>query len=554
MPVDSRCHEDAAAVALHSVRCGAGVLGLGPWGNDSFVTGSDAVAVHDVGQVAAALCPIDAVSLSVVQSTDLRIPTIVPAEGQRNRLGIQGLVLRADSQACAGSRQQTTSVTNNVVDLPNMRYHPIDPCLFIENRARLRQLMLPNSLAIVNANDVLPTNADGTLPALANSDLFYLSGVAQEESILLLYPEADDEKLREILFVRETSPLLETWEGHKLTKAEAREVSGIANIQWLGEFPKLFHRLMCECEHAYLDTNEHKRAGVEVETREARFVANCQRRYPLHDYQRLARPMHQLRVVKSATEVDLIRRASEITGKGVERVLHFVRPGVTEFEVEAEFAHEFLRNRAGFAYPPIIASGANACVLHYLANSATCSARDLLLMDVAAGYANYNSDLTRTIPVKGRFSRRQRQVYNAVLRVFRASCRSLRPGVKLKDWQKQAEQMFEKELVDLGLLTLRDIQRQDPDNPAFKKYFMHGVGHPIGLDVHDVGLTTEPVHAGWVMTVEPGLYIREEDLAVRIENTILVGEEGNIDLMASIPIEADEIEASMSRRPTPGKP
>ncbi len=428
-----------------------------------------------------------------------------------------------------------------------MTYPPIDAQLFVANRERLKPLLLKNSLAILNANDVYPSNADGVLALQANSDLFYLTGVGQEETILLLYPEADDEKQREILFLRETSPLIATWEGHKLTKEEARQITGIQNVQWLSEFPKLFHRLMCECEHVYLNANEHKRAVVEVETRDARFIRECQRRYPLHQYHRLARLLHELRPVKSDLEVELIRQACQITGKGFRRVARYVRPGRTETDVEAEFAHEFIRRGGRFAYLPIIAAGPNACVLHYLENSAPCRAGQLLLLDVAAAYANFNSDLTRTIPVNGRFTRRQRQVYNAVLRVFRQCVKNLAPGKLWKDWQKEAEQLMEKELVDLGLITLRQIRQQDPDNPAFKKHFMHGVGHPIGLDVHDVGFTTRPMQAGWVMTVEPGIYIPQEGLAVRLENTVLVGEKENVDLMADIPIEADEIERLMNR-------
>jgi Xaa-Pro aminopeptidase len=269
----------------------------------------------------------------------------------------------------------------------------------------------------------------------------------------------------------------------------------------------------------------------------------------LHDYQRLARLMHELRIVKSDAEVALIRKASKITEKGFRRVLRFLKPGKLEAEVEAVFAHEFIRDRARFAYLPIIATGANACVLHYVDSSALCRKGELLLLDVAANYANYNADMTRTIPVSGRFTRRQRRVYNAVLRVLRASIQGLVPGKKPKDWQKEAEQMIEKELVDLGLLTMREIKRQDPDKPAFKKYFMHGLGHPLGLDVHDVGFTIEPIQPGWVMTVEPAIYVREEGFAVRLENDILVGANGNTDLMADIPIEADEIEELMNRNP-----
>ena len=429
-----------------------------------------------------------------------------------------------------------------------MRYAEIAAELFVTNRERLRKLLLPNSLAVLNANDVLPTNADGTLSMVANADLFYLSGVEQEQTILMLYPDADDEKQRELLFLREPSAENELWEGHKLTKEEARTQTGIQNVYWLSEFPRLFHRLMCECEHVYLNSNEHKRAVIEVESREARFVADTLRRYPLHDYRRLAPLMHQLRAVKSEMELALIRKATAITADGFRRALQFTKPGVNEAEIEAEFAHEFIRQRARFAYLPIIASGVNACCLHYIANSAVCRSGDLLLLDVASAYANYNSDLTRTIPVNGRFTRRQRQVYHAVLRVLRQCIQNLKPGIKWKDWQTQAEKLIEKELVDLGLLTMRQINRQDPDKPAFKRYFMHGVGHPIGLDVHDVGITTQPIQAGWVMTVEPGIYIQEEGLAVRLENDVLVTENGPVDLMAGVPIEADEIQDLMKPR------
>jgi Xaa-Pro aminopeptidase len=429
-----------------------------------------------------------------------------------------------------------------------MRYQPIDPQLFVNHRANLAKLLLPNSLAVLNANDILPTNADGTLRLRPNSDLFYLTGIDQEETILLLYPEAHEEKMREILFVRETNDLLATWEGHKLRKEEARKVSGIQRVEWLSEFRPLFHRLMCECEHVYLNSNEHKRAVIAVETREARFVRNTQARYPLHDYQRLARLMHRLRIVKSDLELELMRQACAITKAGFLRVCRFVKPGVTETQVEAEYAHEFIRRGGAFAYEPIIASGKNVCVLHYLQNDQPCRSGDLLLLDVAASYANFNSDLTRTIPVSGRFTRRQRQVYEAVLRVLRGVSRAATPGKFPKDWQKEAEALVETELLALGLLKRSDIRKQDPDKPALKKYFMHGVGHPLGLDVHDVGLTTEPIQPGWVLTVEPGIYIPQEGFAVRLENNILVQAGGNVDLMADIPIEVEAVEAAMRRR------
>lgn len=429
-----------------------------------------------------------------------------------------------------------------------MRYRPLNSKTFADHRANLKQLMLPNSLAAVNANDILPTNADGTLLLRQNSDLFYLTGVSQEETILLLYPDAHEENMREILFLRETNDLIATWEGHKLTKEQAAKVSGIKRVEWLTEFRPLFHRLMCECEHVYLNSNEHKRAVIEVETRDARFIRDIQARYPLHDYQRLARLMHQLRVVKCDFELELIKQACAITKAGFLRVCRLVKPGVAETEVEAEFAHEFIRRGGGFAYSPIIASGKNACVLHYLSNDQRCRRGDLLLLDVAASYANYNSDLTRTIPVNGRFTRRQRQIYDAVLRVFRGASQAATPGKLPKQWQKDAEALMEQELLGLGLLKRSEVRKQDPDKPALKKYFMHGVGHPIGLDVHDVGHTTQPIQPGWVLTVEPAIYLPDEGFAVRLENDILVQEGGNIDLMADIPIEADEIEELMKRK------
>ncbi len=430
----------------------------------------------------------------------------------------------------------------------SMRYAPIPSDLFVDNRRRLTELMLPNSLAVVNANDILPTNADGSLRLWQNSDLFHLSGVNQEESILLLYPGAHEPKQREMLFLRETSELIAIWEGHKLTRDEARKVSGIQSVHWLSEFPAMFRRLMCECDRAYLNTNEHKRAVVDVETRDVRFIRETQRQFPLHSYERLARLMHRIRAVKSPGEVALMRRACDLTRRGFQRVLRFLKPGVNEMEIEAEFAHEFIRGGGGFSYTPIIGSGANACVLHYLDNNQVCKKGDLVLMDVGASYANYQSDMTRTLPVSGRYSRRQKQVYNSVLRILRETSRLAVPGKLPRDWQKEAEALTQEELLGLGLLKRSDIRSQSPDRPALKKYFMHGVGHPLGLDVHDVGITTEPMQAGWVMTVEPAIYIPEEGFAVRLENDILLGRDGNVDLMADIPIETDEIEEIMSKR------
>ena len=428
-----------------------------------------------------------------------------------------------------------------------MKYHPINPELFTANRENLKRLLAPNSVVVVNSNDILPTNADGTMLLRASSDLFYLTGVEQEQSILLLYPDSHDEKFREILFLREPKPEAEQWEGHKLTEKEARNASGVERVHWLGAFDSIFHRVMCECDHVYLNTNEHKRASVVVETREARFVRETTARYPLHDYQRLARLMHQLRAVKSGEELELIKRACAITEAGFRRVCRFVKPGVNEMEIEAEFAHEFLRQGARFAYEPIIASGAGSCVLHYIGNDKPCRDGDVLLLDVAASYANYNADLTRTIPVNGRFTRRQKQVYNAVLRALRAMSAAATPGKLPKDWQKEAEAFVEKELLELGLLKRSEIKKQNPDNPALKKYFMHGIGHPLGLDVHDVTHTVQPIQPGWVLTVEPGIYIPKENLGIRLENNIVVREGGNEDLFATVPLEAEELEDLMRR-------
>ena len=428
-----------------------------------------------------------------------------------------------------------------------MRYEPLDPTLYKENRARLKALLPPKSIAIVNANDVYPANADATLTPRANTDILHLTGIEQEETLLILFPDADDEKFREILFLREPNEQNALWEGHKFSKDEAQKHTGIAEIKWTQEFAGFFRRLALEAENLYINLNEHKRAAAEVDTRDDRFIHDIQRRYPLHNYRRLAPLLHQLRLVKSPREIAVIQRACDLTAKGFKRVLRFTKPGRTETDVEAEFAHEFIRGRGRFAYEPIIASGKNACCLHYSENSAPLKDGQLMLLDVGAAYANYNSDMTRTIPVNGRFTRRQRAIYKAVLRILRDSTGRLAPGVKYKDWQKAAEAQMTDELLALGLLKPADIRKQTADKPAVKKYFMHGLGHPIGLDVHDVGDIIQPMQAGWVFTVEPGVYIPEENLGIRLEDTVLIGEKGNINLMAHIPIEAEEIEAAMAR-------
>ncbi|MDB6119530.1 MAG: peptidase [Verrucomicrobiaceae bacterium] len=427
-----------------------------------------------------------------------------------------------------------------------MRHAPIDSHLFAANRERLRMLLPPHSIAVMNANDVPPTNADGSLPLVPNSDLFYLSGIEQEESILVIAPDAFDEKLREVLFVRQPNEHLKIWEGYKLSKDDATKLSGIKTVKWLSDFDTVFRGIVFDAEQVFLNSNEHKRADSQVETRDSRFLRRIREQYPLHTYRRLAPLLHRLRLVKSKAEIDLLQKAVDITKDGFERVLKFVKPGVNEVEIEAEFIHEFTRQRASFAYNPIVASGENACVLHYNQNDQPCKKGDLLLLDVGARYANYNADLTRTIPVSGKFTRRQKDVYNAVLRVMRASIAGATVGKLMRDWLRESQMMMNEELLSLGLLKKSDIKKQTEETPASRKYFMHGLGHPLGLDVHDVGLMSTPFAEGWVLTVEPGIYIPEEKIGIRLENDILVTADGPVDLMSEIPVEAGEIEERMN--------
>ena len=411
-------------------------------------------------------------------------------------------------------------------------------------------IMKEGSLAVFNSNDIMPTNADGLMPFRQNNDLFYLSGIDQEESILVIFPAAKDEKHKEILFLKETSDEIAIWEGAKLTKEGASKVSGIQTVYWLSEFEDVFKELMEETNTVYLNSNEHLRAKVVVETRDARFTKWFEKTYPMHKIEKSAPLSEQLRAVKSETEVDLIRFACNITARGFRRILEFIKPGVMEYEIEAEILHEFLCNRSsGHAYSPIIASGFNACVLHYIDNNQKCEDGDVILMDFGAEYANYASDMTRSLPVNGKFTKRQRAVYEAVLSVMKSATQLLVPGTILKEYHVEVGLLMEKELVDLGLITMEDIKSQDEEMPAYKKYFMHGASHFLGLDVHDVGDWEKPIEAGNVFTCEPGIYIREENLGIRLENDILVTEKGPIDLMGDIPIEPDEIEALMSQVP-----
>lgn len=429
-----------------------------------------------------------------------------------------------------------------------MKYQAIPNTLFIKNRQKFTAQMIPGSLAVFNSNDIYPVSADSTLPFAQHSDILYLSGADQEESILLLFPDALNPAHREILFVRETNEHIAVWEGAKYTKEKATAISGIQTIMWLSDFDKVFFDLMTEAHTIYFNTNEHYRQAVETQTREDRFIAKCKAQFPAHQWQKSQPILQEIRGVKEAEEIAQMQTACNITGKGIRRLLGFIKPGVWEYEIEAELLHEFVRNRSkGFAYTPIIASGANANVLHYIENNQQCQAGDLILMDVAAEYANYRSDLTRTFPVSGRFTERQAAVYNAVLRVKNAATKMLVPGTLWAEYHREVGEIMTAELLALGLLDPADVKNQDPNKPAYKKYFMHGTSHHIGLDTHDYGALKTPMKAGMVFTVEPGIYIPEEGIGIRLEDNVVIQEKGDpINLMAHIPITVAEIEALMN--------
>jgi Xaa-Pro aminopeptidase len=408
--------------------------------------------------------------------------------------------------------------------------------------------MVDSSLAIFNSNDIFNTSADSTLPFKQHSDIFYLSGVDQEESVLVMFPSAQNPKHREILFLKETSESIRIWEGDKLTKAQATEVSGIQTVYWLNQFDRIWKELVLEAENIYVNTNEHLRANTEMQTREDRFVANLKINYPGHSFKRSAPILHKIRAIKHPIELELMQEACDITEKGFRRILKMIQPGVMEFNIEAELTHEFINNSSnGFAYTPIIASGGNACVLHYIENNDTCKDGDVILMDFGAEYANYCADLSRSVPVNGKFTKRQLDVYNAVLRVKNEATELLRPGTMLTEYHSEVGKIMESELLGLGLIDKADVQAQDANWPAYKKYFMHGTSHFIGLDTHDVGLWSEPIKEGMCFTVEPGIYIREESLGIRLEDDVVVQKDGSpFNLMRNIPIEAEEIEQIMN--------
>jgi Xaa-Pro aminopeptidase len=431
-----------------------------------------------------------------------------------------------------------------------MKYERIDRQLYIGNRKRFTGQMEGNSLAVFNSNDTFPISADSSMPFQQHRDILFLSGVDQEESILVLFPQSSNEKHKEVLFLRETNEHIAIWEGAKLSKEDAFEVSGVKTVYWIDQFSVIFKQMMAEADFIYLNTNEHLRANTEVQTREDRFNQKVKLDFPAHGVKKSAPILHSIRAVKDQLEINLMQKACNITEAGFRRLLSFTKPGVWEFELEAELMHEFLRSRSkGFAYTPIIASGGNACVLHYIDNNQQCNAGDVILLDVAAEYANYSSDLTRCIPVNGRFTKRQRAVYNAVLKVKKEAEELLVPGTFLNEYHKTVGSIMEGQLLELGLIDKNDIKNQNPDWPAYKKYFMHGTSHYIGLDTHDVGHWNVPIEAGMVFTCEPGIYIPEENLGIRLEDDLVVQESGApYNLMKNIPLEAEEIETLMNER------
>jgi Xaa-Pro aminopeptidase len=428
-----------------------------------------------------------------------------------------------------------------------MRYQPINPELFKLNRRRFTRKMLPDSIAIFHSNDLMPRNGDTFHPFRQNSDLFYLSGLDQEETVVVLFPDCVKEGFQEIAFIKRTDEFIAIWEGEKLTKEKATAISGIRKVYWLDQMDNILNELILLSKRIYVNPNENDRFNSAVEDRNLRFAKALQQRYPLHKYHRSQPILKKLAMIKSPLEVEIMQKAINITGDAFKRVLEFVQPGVMEYEVEAEITHQFIRNGAnGHAYEPIVASGSNSCILHYVKNNQKCKEGDLLLMDFGAEYANYAADLSRTIPVSGQFTDRQRKVYDAVLSVMKGAKELLVPGTILEDYHKEVGKMMESALLDLKLLTPSDVEKQDPSYPAYKKYFMHGTSHHLGLDVHDLANRYDPIQAGMVFTCEPGIYIREEGIGIRLENDILVTDAGPVDLMANIPIEAEEIEELMN--------
>jgi Xaa-Pro aminopeptidase len=428
-----------------------------------------------------------------------------------------------------------------------MKYFPITNEIFTLNRKNFVTRLKSNSLAVFHSNDEFPRNGDQNFLFKQNPDFFYLTGIDQEQSILLLYPECPNPAYKEVLFLRQTNDHIAIWEGHKYTKEEAKKASGINNIYWLNEFDAILHTIINYADNVYINTNENDRYAHTVPYRDIRLFESLKAKYPLHHYERSALILRDLRAVKSSVEIELTKKACEITRDAFIRVLKFIKPGIAEYEIEAEITHELLRQRAtGHAYSPIIASGKNAIVLHYTDNNQVCKDGDVILFDFAAEYANYNADMSRSVPVNGRFTKRQREVYNAVLRVMRAATKLIVAGAIWNDYHDEVGKIMTGELIGLGLLNKHEVEKQDPKMPLYKKYFMHGTSHHLGLDVHDFASRYKPFEVGNILTCEPGIYIPEEGLGIRIENDILITKDGNIDLMADIPVEAEHIEEIMN--------
>lgn len=427
-----------------------------------------------------------------------------------------------------------------------MKYQPIQPELFVQNRLRFMRKMQPDSIAIFYSNDVMPRSGDTSFPFRQNSGLFYLSGLDQEETVLVLFPDCLKEGHQEVAFIRRTNEHLARWEGEKLSKDQARAISGIDKIFWLEELPNVLHELILLAKRIYLNVDEQDRFQAPFALHNLRQARELQAQYPGHKYHRAQPILRKLMMIKSPTELELMQQAIAITGKAFRRTLEFVKPGVMEYELEAEITHEFLRNRAtGHAYAPILASGANNCVLHYTTNNQECRAGDLVLMDFGAEYANYAADLTRTIPVSGQFSPRQRAVYLAVMNILEEAKKLLVPGTTLEEYQREVISIVEGALLDLKLIHPADLERQDPAKPLYKQFFPHSISHHLGLDVHDLADRYAPIQAGMVFTCEPGIYLPDEEMGIRLENNILVTDEGPIDLMAHIALHPDEIEEIM---------
>ncbi|HSV11222.1 MAG TPA: Xaa-Pro aminopeptidase [Hanamia sp.] len=430
-----------------------------------------------------------------------------------------------------------------------MKYLPLNPEIFIQNRKRFIDKMDKNSIAIFNSNDELPFNGDALHPFVQNSDLFWLSGIEQEETMVILFPDNPDEKYREVLVLIRPNELKEKWNGHQLRKNEAEGISGMKRIVWLDELEGMLQQWIHLSDTIYLNTNENDRKANEVPVRDYRFAAYMRNRYPLHNYKRSAKILRELRAIKTPLEIEVMQKAIDITDNTFRRLLKFIKPGVMEYEIDAEIWHSFLSQRAsGTAYGSIIASGDNARILHYVNNNQECKDGDLILMDFGARYGNYSADLTRTVPVNGKFSKRQKTVYNACLDLHYYCASILKPGITINQYTEKVADKATEIFQKIGLLTKADVKNEDPENRAYRKYLYHGISHHLGIDVHDLGTKTEPIKAGMVFTIEPGIYIEEEHMGIRIENNYWITKNGNKDLMKNIPVTVDEIESLMKSR------